>query len=85
MKKKDLYDLIPDNIFSEVAANPNQFTDVSELLCKQEEIILKYFEDNGEKFIQEKSEKVSEEFKEAGNKSNQLGNLREALVNYNKW
>jgi hypothetical protein len=38
-----------------------------------------------EKFIQEKSEKASVEFKEAGNISNQSGNLGEALINYNKW
>jgi hypothetical protein len=81
----DLYNLIPDNIFSEVAANPNQFTEVNENFRQAEEIIFKWMQDHDEKFIQEKSEQASEEFKEAGNKSNQSGNLRESLINYNKW
>jgi hypothetical protein len=81
----DLLDLIPDNLFSEVAANPNQFTDVSENFRKAEEIIFKWMRDHGKTFIQDESKEVSEEFKEAGNRYNQSGKLREALIGYNKW
>jgi hypothetical protein len=81
----DLLDLIPDNLFSEVAANPNQFTDVSENFRKAEEIIFKWMRDHDQTFIQDESKEVCEEFKETGNRSNQSGKLREALFSYNKW
>jgi hypothetical protein len=80
-----LFPWIPDSIFAEVAANPNQYTDVNEIFRQAEEIIFKWMQVHGAIYIREKSEQVSEEFKEAGNKSNQSGNLREAFSNYNKW
>jgi hypothetical protein len=77
--------LVPDNIFSELATNPDQFTDVSENFRKAEEIIFKWMQDHGKTFIQDESKEVSDDFKEVGNKLTQSGKWREALVNYNKW
>jgi hypothetical protein len=81
-----LIDSIPDSLFSELAANSAQISDVSELFREAEEILVrKGLADYNDTFFEQKSIRTSEEFKEVGNKFCKSGNLWGSLLNYNGW
>jgi hypothetical protein len=81
-----LINLIPDSHFSDLAANSAQITDVSDLFREAEEILIKKgLADWNDSYIEKKSIRTSEEFKEVGNKFCKSGNLWGSLINCNGW
>jgi hypothetical protein len=77
---------IPDNIFSELAANQAQIKDASEYLRKAEEILLKKgLQESNNSLIKKKDKDDCEVYKNAGNMFHKSGNLHQSLVLYNKW